>query len=144
MLRRDLEKLGIRLKPLFVSSWEEFKEGLEKGRYSMYRYAIHADVPDPDDLFPGVVETGGSHNFTGYQNPDVDAMIRKARGETDPVKRISIYREAERKVLEDLPFIPVIFISSQVAFQRDVENIDLPATGTPYLPLSKVTVGDGS
>ncbi|MCJ7499169.1 ABC transporter substrate-binding protein [bacterium] len=143
MYRQSLAALGIVLKPVFVETWEEFKRGIEEGRYDLYRYAIHADVPDPDDLLPDIVETGGSHNFTGYGNKDVDSLIRRGRGETDQVKRMTLYREAERIVLNDPPLIPVIFLSTQVAFQKNVRNIDLPATGTPYLPLNKVTLADG-
>jgi oligopeptide transport system substrate-binding protein len=143
MYRQSLATLGIMLKPVFVETWEEFKKGLNEGRYDLYRYAIHADIPDPDDLMPGIVETGGSHNFTGYGNEEVDSLISRGRGETDSVKRVTMYREAERKVLNDAPLIPVVFLSTQVAFQRNVGNIDLPATGTPYLPLHKVTLGDG-
>jgi len=143
MYRQSLAALGIVLKPLFVETWAEFKKGLEGGQYDLYRYAIHADIPDPDDLMPGIVETGGSHNFTGYGNDAVDSLFGRARGETDPVKRMTLYREAERKVLDDLPLIPVVFLSTQVAFQPGVHNIDLPATGTPYLPLYKVSMADG-
>ena len=57
---------------------------------------------------------------------------------------MALYHEVEKNVLEDIPIIPVIFISTQVVFQPGVKNIDLPPTGTPYLPLSAVTVGDGS
>jgi ABC-type transport system substrate-binding protein len=135
MFRQSLDGLGIQLKPLFVENWETFKKGIQEGRYSLYRYALYADIPDPDDLLPDLVETGASHNFTGFGNPDIDSIIRNARGEPDPVKRISMYREAERKVLDDSPLIPVIFLN--------VRNIDLPATGTPYLPLNKVTLADG-
>jgi ABC-type transport system substrate-binding protein len=142
MFRQSLAELGIRLKPLFVESWDEFKKGIEEGQYSLYRYAIYSDIPDPDDLLPGLVETGATHNFTGYGNPDVDSIIKKARSESDPIKRMSLYQEAERRVLEDAPLIPVIFLSTQVAFQNNVRNIDLPATGTPYLPLRKVTLTD--
>ncbi len=142
MFRQSAADIGFRVSPLFVESWEKFKEGIEEGHYSLYRYALHADIPDPEDFLPDLVGTDGAHNFTGYTNPEVDALIEKARGETDPVKRISLYREAERKVLEDAPLIPVVFISTQVAFQGNVRNVDLPATGTPYLPLRKVTLTD--
>ncbi|UCG38642.1 MAG: ABC transporter substrate-binding protein [bacterium] len=141
MVRQDLARLGIPVKPVFVESWEEFRKGIAEGRYDMYRYAIYADIPDPDDLLPGIVETGGSHNFTGYGNPEVDDLIKRARGETDAIKRTSLYRAAERKVLDDAPLVPVIFLSTQVAFQKNVRNIELPATGTPYLPLMRVTLG---
>ena len=141
--RAALAELGITLKPLFVDSWEEFKSGIEAGRYDLFRYAFYADIPDPDDLFPGIVETGASHNFTGYGKPEVDDLIKVARSESDPVKRINLYRKAERIVLEDPPLIPVIFLSTQVAFQKNVRNMDLPATGTPYLPLNQVSLADG-
>ena len=142
IFRQDLAKLGIRLKPLFVESWEVFKKGIEEGQYSMYRYALHADIPDPEDFLPDLVGTDMSHNFTGYGSMEVDSILKKARTQIDPVKRMSLYREAERRVLEDPPLIPVIFLSTQVVFQPNVRNIDLPATGTPYLPLAKVTLAD--
>jgi len=143
LYRQDLAALGIVIKPLFVESWEEFKKGLTEGRYDLYRYAYYADIPDPDDLMPGIVETGGSHNFSGYGRADVDLLFEEARGEMDLGKRISFYRQAERIVLEDAALIPVIFLSTQVVFQKNVHNIDLPATGTPYLPLSRVTLAGG-
>jgi hypothetical protein len=55
---------------------------------------------------------------------------------------MSLYRDAERRVLQDPSLIPIVFISTQVAFQANVRNVDLPATGTPYLPLRKVTLTD--
>ncbi|MDT8395405.1 MAG: ABC transporter substrate-binding protein [bacterium] len=140
MFRQDMAAIGIRIRPLFVDTWEEFKEGIEKGRYPLYRYALYADIPDPEDFLPNLAQTGAAHNFTGYTDPAVDSLIEKARGETDPVKRISLYRDAERRVLENPPLIPIIFISTQVAFQGNVRNIDLPATGTPYLPLHRITL----
>ncbi len=140
LFRQDLAEIGVPVRPLFVESWEEFKEGIEKGRYPLYRYALHADIPDPEDFLPDLVETGAAHNFTGYTDSAVDSLIDKARGETDPVKRMSLYRDAERRVLENPPLIPIVFISTQVAFQKNVQNVELPATGTPYMPLHRITL----
>ncbi len=142
MYRQSLAELGISLKPLFAESWEVFKKGLQEGRYPLFRYALYADIPDPDDLLPALVETGAAHNFSAFSDGEIDSLINRARGETDPAKRISLYREAERRVLSDPPLIPVIFLSTQVAFQGYVKNVDLPATGTPYLPLRKITVSE--
>jgi oligopeptide transport system substrate-binding protein len=138
LFRLNLAELGIQVKPLFVESWEEFKAGIESGSYSLYRYALHADIPDPEDLIPELVETGAAHNFTGHSNLEIDAIFDAARKETDPVVRLSLYRKGEKKVLEDASLIPVIFISTQVAFQQNVQNVDLPATGTPYLPFHRI------
>lgn len=144
LFKEYLEEIGISVRPLFVDSWEEFKKGIEAGQYSLYRYALHADIPDPEDFLPDLAGTGGAHNFTGHTNQAVDALIEKARSEIDPIKRMSLYREAELKFLKEPSLIPIIFISTQVAFQGRVQNVDLPATGTPYLPLSRVTLRDPS
>ena len=140
MFRKDLLALGIRVRPLFVENWEIFKKGIEEGAYPLYRYALYADIPDPEDFFPDLVGTGTSHNFTGYSSKAVDTLLEKARTETDPGKRIALYREAEKNVLEAPPLIPVLFLSTQVVFQKGVENVELPATGTPYLPLRKMAL----
>ena len=140
MFRQDLSALGVRVKPLFVENWEIFKKGIEERAYPLYRYALYADIPDPEDFFPDLVGTGTSHNFTGYSNEAIDALLEKARTETDPSKRTALYREAERTVLEAPPLIPVLFLSTQVVFQKGVGNVELPATGTPYLPLRKMSL----
>jgi len=143
MFRQELAGLGIKLKPLFVESWEVFKKGIEEGQYSLYRYALHADIPDPEDFLPDLVGTDMPHNFSGYGSIEIDSILERARAQIDPAKRMNLYRDAERKVLADTPLVPVIFLSTQVVFQSNVRNLDLPATGTPYLPLDKVTLADG-
>jgi ABC-type transport system substrate-binding protein len=140
MFRKDLSALGISVKPLFVENWEIFKKGIEEGTYPMYRYALYADIPDPEDFFPDLVGTGTSHNFTGYSEEAIDALLAKARTETDPVKRTALYREAEKRVLGEPPLIPVLFLSTQVVFRKELNNVELPATGTPYMPFRKISL----
>jgi len=140
LFSENMEKIGIRVNPLFVENWELFKKGIEEGQYPLYRYAYYADIPDPEDFLPDLVETAAAHNFTGFSDPEVDSLLERARAEIDPVKRMSLYREAERKVLDAPPLIPVIYLTTQVAFQKNVRNVELPATGTPYLPLHRMTL----
>jgi ABC-type transport system substrate-binding protein len=70
----------------------------------------------------------------------VDSLLRRAKGESDLVKRISYYREAERKILLQAPFSPVLYLTTQVVFQPYVKGIELPATGTTNLPLFRVSL----
>lgn len=136
----DLAKIGIKVKPLFVDSWDQFTKGLEDRKYPMFRYAWYADIPDPDDFLATLFESKTSANYTGFSDPDVDHLLEDARGKTDPLQRVSIYRKAERAILDKAPLIPVLYISTQVVFQGNVQGIDLPANGTTYLPLSKVSI----
>ena len=48
-----------------------------------------------------------SNNHTNYNNPEVDALLEKARVETDETLRFSIYNEVEQTILDDAPWIPL-------------------------------------
>jgi ABC-type transport system substrate-binding protein len=140
LFAEDMAALGVRIKPIFVDGWDAFTQGLDEGRYSIYRYALFADIPDPDDLLATLFKSGSKTNYTGWSDPEVDSLFDQAKGETDPVKRVTLYRQAEKKVLEQVPVIPVLFLTTQVSFQGYVKGIDLPATGTTNLPLHRVSL----
>lgn len=60
------------------------------------------------DQYLSQYETGGDGNeATGYSNSAVDKLIRTARGEQDPSKRSGLYAKAERKIMPDMPAIPL-------------------------------------
>ncbi len=43
-------------------------------------------------------------NFTGYNNPDVDALMKKALREPDPTKNAALWKEVQAKIYEDQPY----------------------------------------
>ena len=45
-------------------------------------------------------------NRTFYRNPRVDQLLEQARKAFDGVQRIALYREVERLVMDDAPWIP--------------------------------------
>ncbi len=136
----DMARLGVKVSPVFVDSWDEFKKGVVEGKYPLFRYAWYADAPSPDDFMAPLFETGSSANLTHFSRHDVDSLLEKARKEIDPAKRAGLYRKAESTVLNDAPVIPLLFISTQAVFQAWVHGIDLPAIGSPYMPLRQVSV----
>jgi len=140
LFSKDLAKVGVKIKPLFVEGWDQFNKDLENGKFPMFRYAWYADIPDPDDFLATLFESNTSANYTGFSDPEVDNLLKEARGQVDTIRRITLYRKAEAAILEKSPIIPVLYISTQVVFQANVKGIDLPANGTTYLPLSRVSV----
>jgi len=140
LLAEDLTRIGVNIKFQFVDGWDRFTDGLEKNEYPLFRYAMYADIPDPDDFISPLFISDSPINYMEFSNVSVDSILAEARRETNPVRRIGLYREAEQKILEAAPVIPVLFISTQVVFQTNVKGIDLPATGTTYLPLRSVSM----
>ncbi len=136
----DLARIGVRVKPVFVDDWGEFKKGIKEGKYPFFRYAWYADAPTPDDFMSPLFESGSTDNLANFTDPDIDRLLEDARVEADPARRAALYRKAERIILEKAPLIPILFISTQAVYQKTVRGIDLPAIGTPYLRLREVSI----
>ncbi len=64
-----------------------------------------ADYPDPENFADALFRTGASQNESNYSNPALDALLDKARVEQDVQKRIALYQEAERIIVQDAPVI---------------------------------------
>ncbi|MEP0774203.1 MAG: hypothetical protein HRF46_07555 [Acidobacteriota bacterium] len=63
-----------------------------------FNAAFHS--PRPDGSF-------GSENFTGYADASTDALLESASREMDAHKRLLLLQEAQRRVLEALPVLPL-------------------------------------
>jgi len=71
-------------------------------------FAIHCCVrqPDPDIwLSDAFTPTGGALTVTKY---DLEADLVPARRELDPKKREAMYHEIQRKLMRDVPMVPLM------------------------------------
>lgn len=68
------------------------------------------DFPDPTTFFDPKVHsrsiTGeNSTNNSFYANPELDALLDRARAELDPTARAALYRQVERILYDDAPWL---------------------------------------
>ncbi len=61
----------------------------------------------PDILFRREFMTGGSFNAVGYGNAELDGMIRDARVTVDEAEQARLYRDAQKILLRDMPYLPL-------------------------------------
>jgi ABC-type transport system substrate-binding protein len=73
-----------------------------------------ADYPDPENFADVLFHTGSNQNSGGYSNPALDAILEQARIEQDVTKRITLYQQAERIIVEDAP---VLFTTHSLSYQ---------------------------
>ncbi|HND50551.1 MAG TPA: hypothetical protein PLL95_18420, partial [Anaerolineales bacterium] len=73
-----------------------------------------ADYPDPENFADVLFHTGVPQNQGGYSNPELDTLLEAARIEPDVTKRIAMYQEAERIIVNDAP---VIFTTHSLSYQ---------------------------
>ncbi len=107
VLADQFKQFGINLE-IRTRPWGEFLDFVHRGEAIMFLLGWNTDNGDPDNfLFPlfHSKSIGEGGNSTYYSNPEVDRLIELGMQELNPQRRIEIYREAERKILEDAPMI---------------------------------------
>ncbi|RMF89809.1 MAG: ABC transporter substrate-binding protein [Nitrospinota bacterium] len=133
-----LAEIGVRVEIHQAPNWQAFKERLTAGKASMFRLAWYADIPDPDNFLFPLLFSQSKMNRTFYQNPVVDRLLEQARRETNYLKRIAIYREVERRALNDAPWISQSHRVFDYLYQPYVRGVELNALGPHYIPMKKI------
>lgn len=62
-----------------------------------------ADYPDPENFADVLFHTGAAMNKGNYSNPELDRILEQARVEADVTKRIDLYQQAEKIIVEEAP-----------------------------------------
>jgi peptide/nickel transport system substrate-binding protein/oligopeptide transport system substrate-binding protein len=137
-VRRHLAAVGIPAEVQYETNWPVFSRRVAEGRFSMFVYAWHADVPDPDNFLFKLFHSQSPRNLTGYAHPQVDDLLFQARREHDVTRRIEIYRRAEQMIVDDVPVLPVWHYTYERLFQSYVRSIEVNGLGDAYLPLRKM------
>lgn len=79
---------------------------------------------DPDEYTYDILHTKGWRNFEGYSNPELDALLERGRREIDKPKRGAIYKQAEARMLEDMPVIPCFCSNIHNLMTKKVSGFD--------------------
>jgi oligopeptide transport system substrate-binding protein len=80
------------------------------GDYDIARDRWGADYPHANNQLNGLFTCGGGNNNVNYCNPAFDELIAQAAREPDQAKQEDLYKEAQRILMDDAPFIPLLFV----------------------------------
>ncbi len=104
------ENLGVTVRMLAVDFADLLLEVEDPDhQHQMVRYGWVADYPDPDNFLELLFLTDSPENLTHYSNPEVDALLGKARVESDPQRRYELYWDVEEIVIQDGVVLPMQF-----------------------------------
>ncbi|GAB2590079.1 ABC transporter substrate-binding protein [Streptomyces capparidis] len=114
------------------------------GTFADYRNQIHADemtglfragwqmdYPLIDNFLTPLYKTGASSNDGSYSNEDVDKLIDQANAEPDYAKAIQLYQDAEKKILNDMPAIPLWYQNGDAGYSAKVDGVMLDPFSVP-------------
>jgi peptide/nickel transport system substrate-binding protein/oligopeptide transport system substrate-binding protein len=136
--QRYLAAIGVQVEMHFAPDWRAFKARLEQGILPMFRLRWLADIPDPDNVLFSLLHSASSTNRTFYHNPRVDQLLEQARKETNEARRITHYREVERIVMHDAPWITQHYSILEFLYQPYVQGVEISLLGKRDIPLHKL------
>jgi len=132
-----LAEFGIDLR-VNVLDWGVHLDLADRGETQMYRMGWIVDYADPDNFLYVLFHSdnfGPKGNYSYYKNEKVDGLLTEARIETDYDRRMALYREAERIIVDDAPWMFLFYYTTSLVGGEHVRNLRLPAFGHYSTPL---------
>jgi len=115
------EKLGVEVEVL-AQEWNVFQQSRKDGVYNINRNGWIGDYMDPS-TFMDIFTTGNGQNNAKYSNPKYDEFIAAARKETDGAKRIQLFHDAEKVLMDDAAIAPLYFYTEPVDVAKNLDGV---------------------
>ena len=140
----NLAKIGVHVRLVARPRSQFFTRIFDPGYGSSFY--LMGWIPAADDAADALIKLAatrsdalhaGEYNIGGYANPDLDRMLAKLRGESDPAARASLLHDALALVRDDLAYLPL--------HQPDVvwaarDTVELVQRGDDSFPLRYVRI----
>lgn len=101
------QNLGVEVEIQQVE-WATFLQDLNASKFQAFGgLGWEADYPDPQDFLDILFHTESALNHGEYSNAEVDSILEEARIESDIAKRVELYRDAEKAIVDDAAWMPL-------------------------------------
>src|SRR5207245_2187798 len=82
----------------------------EKARadYDGFLTVNYLEFPEPAAMYASYTSKEGIQNFNGYTDAAVEDALTKAQATEDPAARAQLVLQAQDKISQDLPWIPIV------------------------------------
>ncbi len=136
-MKADLEAVGFKVRPESAPWTPDYLDKVQTGQYGLYLYGWTGDFGDPDNFVGTFFQT--PQQQWGFDKPELFALLDQAEREPDQAKRVLLYQQANRMIMDFLPGVPYAHSKPALAFTADVSGY-LPSPVT-LEPFALVTVG---
>lgn len=102
--KADLEKIGVTLNIKKVAA-AQYREILNKKSAAAYLGRYTSLVNDPSYHYGFLLDSKGASNYAAYSSAKVDDLLAQANKEPDEAKRNELYKEVQKQVTADTPWV---------------------------------------
>lgn len=97
--------LGVQVE-LVNKEWKVALQDMKAHKAQVYRYAWIGDYNDPS-TFLDIFRSNAGTNYSGYQNPEYDALLDKAATILDLQERAKVLQQAEKLLVDNFTVAPM-------------------------------------
>ena len=136
-----LGEVGIRVKIVQMDSATDFAPR-KTGNLPMYESDWSADFNDPDNfIYTFFSEKNTVARSYNYRNTAVHAKLDEARVMVDQVKRMKLYQDLEKIIVQDdAGWIPLFSLEHLFVVQPKVKNFKVSWNGWSNMPYNGITI----
>lgn len=114
-----------------AQEWNVFQKSRKDGVFNMDRNAWIGDYMDPSTFLDMFTSKNGQNN-SKYSNPKYDEAIKAASLEADPTKRMKLYHDAEKLIIDEMGIVPIYFYTDPIDISKDLQDYVVTKLGFIY------------
>ena len=126
LVSEQWRSLGIRTRLIPVPTESGLREAVQRGDYHLVAFAAKGYDPAWLHDWFGI---GTGLNWSGYQNEELDSMLRNALSVTDDRTRYSLYARAQQIIMDQALILPLREQVNIVAIADGLDGLVWDATG---------------
>jgi ABC-type transport system substrate-binding protein len=129
-IQAQMAAVGVKMK---IQTWDfqALMSEVKKGQFDSVLLGWSASSADADQAMYPVFESTQwppNSNRALYKNAMVDKLLNGARKETNPIKRAQMYKDAQKQIMADAPWITLCYPKQSVAFRYNIGGIEVLPT----------------
>lgn len=127
VIQSELKAIGVSVEIQQLDS-KAVMDATNAGKFDLLLWRYDWNDPDALNIYLGSGQIG-STNRVFYSNPDVDKLLAQGAHEMDEAKRVKLYIEAEKTILQDAPWQPLYVPLDVLAINKRVQGAQIGYMG---------------
>lgn len=112
--------------------WKVYLDKMASGDFTIGRMTYSAFFNDPFTFLDRFMAADSSYNHSRWLNPQVLKVLDDSLNESAPPKRYELLKQAQRLLINQMPIIPIYFLTYSYLCHPDLKGFFISPTGWIY------------
>lgn len=133
IIKTELEDIQVRV-DIQTPNWSDYVAQGRQGAQDLMLFGWTADIVDPDNFLYTLLscDSVGVNNMANFCDKPFEDLIQKARTISDKRERSTLYRQAQLRLKEQLPWMTLAHAVQYKVVRRGVSGVIISSVGRNY------------